>query len=103
MTDEQTGESPPTNPKPSTVLTVFAVVALGVACLISFAREMRHSGDIVPALGASIAPALICLIVVVAFSIHRNFRNARSQAKIVLWASIVQILVALTQLAQRLP
>ena len=93
----------PTNPKPSIVLTILTAVALGTACLISFAREMRRSADIVPALGAGMSPVLVCLIVVAVCSIGRKFRTVRSQTKIVLWTSIVQVLLALFDAVQRIP
>ncbi len=90
------------NPRPGSGLVAAAALALVVACLAGFATPDKNSGGIPYLLGTLSAPIILCLIIVGLFSIGKQFRNSRSQTKIVLWTSLVMILSTCAKLAKQI-
>jgi len=93
--------SPPTDAKPGPALLIGTTLLVLLNMWLAFAKDMRGTNNISGALGAATAQLVVPVIVTLLFSISRQFRNARSRTKIVLWTSLLIFVAALGSAGRR--
>lgn len=94
--DTTTPESPPAvAPKPGLLLLIATTVLVLLNMWVGFAKGMKASGNISTAVGGAVAQLVFPVVVAYLFSISKNFRNARSRTKVVLWTSVAILVAAI--------